>query len=242
MQIRDISFDTPQENLFFDEVLLQLATQDAIGESLRFWESARPFIVLGRLAKESEDIYLEQAQADHIPILRRTSGGGTVVQGPGCLNFTFVFDRKRHPDLADLRKSYVWINGKVIEALWACGIQAVFKPISDIALAAGEKKFSGNAQHRTKQFILHHGTILYDFDLKLISRYLKIPKDVPEYRRKRPHEEFVTNISLQPTVFKQSLAGLFGLSSVEQPPKPSSQELLALQKLLNKSSTELIKY
>lgn len=233
MQIRDISFDTPQKNLRFDEVLLQLATRQSAGEFLRFWESPQTFIVLGRIGKDNEDIYLEQAKADHIPILRRTSGGGTVIQGPGCLNFTFVLDKRRHPDLADLRKSYVWISSKVMEALQACGIRAVFKPISDIALAGSEKKFSGNAQHRSKQFILHHGTILYDFDLHLISRYLKIPQDVPRYRQGRSHEEFVTNISIQPMVFKQSLAGLFGLSWTAGSQKPSSQELFLFDEQAN---------
>ncbi|MBI3602291.1 MAG: lipoate--protein ligase family protein [Candidatus Omnitrophica bacterium] len=236
MQIKDISFDTAQENILFDELLLQLAEKQSTGEVLRFWESQTVFIVLGRIGKEQDDIWLDQARQDNIPVFRRTSGGGTVVQGPGCLNFTFVLNKERHADLGDLRKSYAWISAKVIDALQTCGVKAVFRPISDIALTHNQKKISGNAQHRGKHFILHHGTILYDFDLNLISRYLKIPQEIPAYRQSRSQADFVTNIHIQARPFKQALAGIFGLHLSQEPPQPSSQELLALADLLQKRS------
>ena len=236
MQVKDFSFKTPQENILYDEVLLQLADKQSNGEGLRFWQSPEVFIVLGRIGNEHEDIWLKRAREDGVPILRRTSGGGTVVQGKGCLNYTLVLDKQRHPDLNDLRKSYAWISSKVIEALKICGVEAIFMPISDIALASSEKKISGNAQHRGKNFILHHGTILYDFDLNLMSRYLKMPKDTPDYRKKRPHGEFVTNTHIVPQQFKQVLADVFGLKGISKLQLPSPQELLALQELLQKRS------
>ena len=234
MQLKDFSFETPQENILYDEVLLQLAQKQNAGEVLRFWESSKIFIVLGRIGKEQEDIDLRQARQDKIAVLRRTSGGGTVLQGPGCLNFTLVLDKGRHTDLADLRKSYAWISSKVIDALKMGGVKAVFRPISDIALAGSEKKISGNAQHRSKNFILHHGTILYNFDLKLISHYLKMPKDIPDYRQSRPHADFIANAPIQAIPFKQALAGIFSLKTQEKLQHPSPQEVLALQELLDK--------
>ncbi|MBF0490917.1 MAG: lipoate--protein ligase family protein [Candidatus Omnitrophica bacterium] len=234
MQVKDFTFKIPQENILYDELLLQLADKHGHGEVLRFWESSEIFIVLGMIGNEHEDIWLERTKEDNIPVLRRTSGGGTVVQGPGCLNYTLVLEKQRHLDLNDLRKSYSWISSRVIDALKECGVEAIFRPISDIALASGEKKISGTAQHRGKNFILHHGTILCDFNLNLIGRYLKMPKDIPDYRKNRPHEDFVTNIHVAPKPFKQALGNVFGLNTATVLQSPSPQEVLALRELLQK--------
>ena len=211
MLCQDISFPSPQENILYDEVLLHLAEQGMESESLRFWEAKEYFIVLGRIGKTQEDIHLKAAGQDRIPILRRYSGGGTVLQGKGCLNYSLVLSKERGPDIADLRKSYQYVLLRTVGALQTLGVEAAFKPISDIALAGSDKKVSGNAQHRGKKFILHHGTILYDFDLSLIEKYLQFPQSVPEYRRGRSHLEFVANIDRDPQAVKKALRKAFGV-------------------------------
>lgn len=211
MLLKDISLPTPQENLALDEDLFRSADKHGDVEYLRFWESPVYFIVLGRIGKEEEDVDLAAANSDGIPVLRRSSGGGTVVQGPGCLNYTLVLSKHKYPALNDLRRSYAWISAKVIEALKPLGVEAIFRPTSDIALADSEKKFSGNAQHRGKTHIFHHGTILYNFELERIARYLRMPKDVPAYRKGRSHKDFITNIPIEAARFKTSLAKVFGI-------------------------------
>lgn len=227
MQFRDISFPTPQENIAFDDVLLQMAQKHEAGEYLRFWESPEIFVVMGLTGRADIDVNAIHTQKDNIPVLRRSSGGGTVVQGPGCLNYTLVLSKQKHPELNDLHRSYEWISARVIEALAAAGVKAYFRPLSDLAAGPDEKKFSGNAQRRAKDYILHHGTILYNFDLSLISRYLNMPKDIPEYRKARPHTDFVTNLPIDPSIFKSHLARIFGASALQP---PSAEEFLLLKK------------
>jgi lipoate-protein ligase A len=234
MILKDISLDSPEENVLLDEALFVLAEKFSGGEVLRFWESQKPFIVLGRIGKEQDDIHIETVKKDNIPVLRRASGGGTVVQGPGCLNYSLILDKDRDKHLSDLRKSYQWISERVIEALNQQSQKAVFRPISDMALASTEKKFSGNAQRRGKNFILHHGTILYDFDLRMIAIYLRMPKDIPDYRRGRPHDDFVTNISIDPQQFKHDLAQIFAVDATDNSVTP--QQKVILQSLREKSS------
>ncbi len=215
MLLKDLSFLTPEENILFDEVLLHLAEQGSIQEVLRFWESQKIFIVLGRTGKLHEDVYMERARQEHVPVLRRSSGGGTVVQGPGCLNFTLILSKKHHPDIQDLRKSYIFILEKMIDAFALLHVPAVFKPVCDLALVDGEKKFSGNAQHRGRHYILHHGTILYDFDLSVIEKFLKVPKEVPEYRQGRSHRDFVTNIGVTKEAIKEAVQKIFNVNREE---------------------------
>jgi len=92
------------------------------------------------------------------------------------------------------------------------------------------KKFSGNAQHRRRNHILHHGTILYDFDLSLIEKYLPLPPQIPDYRRGRRHIEFVTNIAKRPEDIKQSIKGVFPVT--ESVNFLNEREDLILEKLL----------
>ena len=194
MVIYEISFSSPLENLVFDELLLDEAEAGRGGDVLRLWESPTPFIVLGRTGKPAHEIYTTRCGRDHVPVLRRCSGGGTVIQGPGCMNFSFILSRVRCPALNDLHRSYQEILNPIIRMLAGLGVSAVFRPISDLALADFDRKFSGNAQRRKREYVLHHGTILYDFDLSLISTYLRQPRDVPAYRKGRRHHDFVANI------------------------------------------------
>jgi lipoate-protein ligase A len=55
-------------------------------------------------------------------------------------------------------------------------------------------KFSGNAQRRRRQALLFHGTILHDFDLRIIDELLRFPSVQPKYRENRDHGKFVGNI------------------------------------------------
>jgi lipoate-protein ligase A len=58
------------------------------------------------------------------------------------------------------------------------------------------RKVSGSAQRRGRRAILHHGTILYDFDASLATRYLKEPARQPPYRAGRRHSDFLGNLPL----------------------------------------------
>lgn len=231
MLLKDISFQAPQENIIYDDVLLYLAEQGQQGEVLRFWESKQLFVVLGRISKEEDDVKLDEMRKDRIPLLRRSSGGGTVLQGKGCLNYSLVLSKALDPQITDLRKSYRMILGKVIEALKQVGIVSKFCPTSDIALKRNNKKISGNAQKRSKKFILHHGTILYDFDLKKIEQYLTLPKDIPEYRQGRSHLDFVENISVSADIIKNAIKQTFKVDQQEN--QLSDKEQDCLQVFLN---------
>jgi|SRR6185503_7044518 len=233
---KDISFESPEENILFDELLLQLAEEGKLPETLRFWESSITFIVLGRISKAAEDLNLEAIRKDRIKVLRRGSGGGTVLQGKGVLNFALVLSKDR-PQVHDLKKSYQYILGKCVEALGELQIKASFHPVCDIALVDGSKKISGNAQKRGRQYILHHGTFLIDFDLRLMSRYLKMPKSVPEYRNERSHEDFVTNLGIDRVNFKKVMMKVFGAET--RTSKWSPEEQARLREMVEKGIREV---
>jgi lipoate-protein ligase A len=201
MRFLDRTLPTAAENLALDEALLLQAEAGHGGEILRVWEWPALAVVLGSGCKLAEDVDEAACQADAVPILRRSSGGGTVLLGPGCLCFSLVLAFSRDPMLADVRPSYRFILTRLIEALDVPGVEQA--GISDLALDG--RKFSGNAQQRKRNHLLHHGTLLYAFDLGLVGRYLRPPPRQPEYRGQREHAAFLRNLEIPGLDIVQSL-------------------------------------
>ena len=204
MILKDISFARAQENVAYDQTILELAEAGSSGEVLRFWESREYFIVLGRTSKSEEDVNLVKIKRDGLKIARRISGGGTVLQGPGCLNYSLVLNYERSPLLKNIRSSYDFILGYVINSLRKLGIEARHEGLSDLVI--GEMKFSGNAQCRRKKYLLHHGTILYNFNIERIEEYVNVPCQEPAYRQRRSHRDFLTNIEVKSGDIKKAIA------------------------------------
>src|SRR5262245_12038392 len=90
MKVLDLTLPTPAENLACDEALLDESEEHHHGEFLRFWEPTEYFVVVGSSNKIAQEVEVEACRSDNIPILRRHSGGGAVLQGPGCLNYCLI--------------------------------------------------------------------------------------------------------------------------------------------------------
>jgi lipoate-protein ligase A len=199
MDYLDLTLPTPEENLALDEALL-LDAEAGGGEVLRVWELPGWAVVLGSAGRLAEDVDEAACAADRVPVLRRTSGGGTVLLGPGCLAYTLVLAYERDPRLRDVTLSYQVILDRVRRALGGLTPAVVHEGSSD--LAWGDRKVSGNSQRRRQTHLLHHGTLLYAFDLARIPRYLRVPNRQPLYRRQRAHEAFVANLPLSAAALK----------------------------------------
>jgi lipoate-protein ligase A len=66
-------------------------------------------------------------------------------------------------------------------------------------------KFSGNSQRRRRRFLLFHGSFLLNLDLSLVEQTLHMPSKRPQYRRDRPHKEFLANLNLQADDIKHAM-------------------------------------
>jgi lipoate---protein ligase len=182
------------ENLALDEALLLEAEAGRGGEVLRVWEWPTPTVVLGSGCRLAEDVKEAACERDGVPVLRRSSGGGTVLLGQGCLVFSLILRLDRAPELGEIRSSYQYILGEVVRAL--CGeVSGIgVAGISDLAVRG--LKCSGNAQQRKQGHLLHHGTLLYGFALDRVGAYLNAPERQPEYREGRDHDRFLCNLPI----------------------------------------------
>ncbi|HZT21732.1 MAG TPA: lipoate--protein ligase family protein [Verrucomicrobiae bacterium] len=227
MNFLDLTLPSPAENLAGDEALLDWAEAGEGGPTLRFWESPEPFVVVGYANRVAAEVNVAACAARKIPVLRRCSGGGTVVQGPGCLNYALILPISPDGPFHNITQTNQFImqrNGQAIEAaLRAAGRlpdgapAVVVRGYTD--LAWGNKKFSGNSQRRHKKFLLFHGAFLLRFDLELIAELLPMPSRQPAYRENRSHREFLRNLDLPPETVKAALRQVWNArTSLLRPP------------------------
>lgn len=223
MKLFDHSLPSPAANLACDEALLDLCNATG-AEVLRFWESKEIFVVLGFSNSLATEVNLEACRREGAGIFRRCSGGGTVLQGPGCLNYSLALKIER-AGLETIPAANRHIMEKHQAALAAVlGRSVEIRGHTDLALAG--VKFSGNAQRRQRRALLFHGTFLLDFDLGLIEKFLAMPSRQPEYRAGRSHELFLTNLKIPAAAVKDALAQTWS-ARAPLPSPPDCQALIA---------------
>ena len=216
MQLRliDTPAANPAEHLALDEALLESVEKEGAPDTLRIWESESPFVVLGTAQKVKEEVDEAACESNGVPILRRCSAGGCVLQGPGSLNFALILRYNGRKELSVLHDSYCFILKRLSAAFADQGINACHQGISDMAMDG--YKISGNAQRRKRNTFLHHGTLLYELQGDLMQQCLREPADRPEYRGDRAHHDFVRPIPLDRAALRAAVLKAFDCEDTPQ--------------------------
>lgn len=186
-----------------------MAAESAVaGEVVRTWEFSSAVVIAGRSTRIEQEVDVDFCVDSGVDILRRCSGGATVVGGPGCMMYSIVLSLKKNPLLRKIDHAHQYVMSRILAS--------VQQQVPDIALcgicdlAWQDKKFSGNSLRVHRDHLLYHGTILYRFDLSFLHRCLKFAPRQPEYRQGREHHDFVTNVPINPEVLANSLRSQFG--------------------------------
>jgi lipoate-protein ligase A len=244
MQYLEPTFPAPADCLAADEALLDWCEAGRGDELLAFWEPREIFVVVGYANKVSTEVNIPACETRGIQIFRRCSGGGTVVQMPGGLNYSLILRIAEHGPTRNISSTNNFVMEKnraaVQSALGGNAPLVSVRGHTDLALAVREsspviyRKFAGNSQRRRKHFLLFHGTFLLNCDLKLITELLQMPSKQPDYRASRPHGEFLTNLNLSAAEVKAALAQTW--SAENQLNNPPLQEIkkLAHEKYANR--------
>ena len=233
----DHSLATPAENVAFDEAILEWAEkQSAKGALLRLWESTQPMVVVGRSSRVEQEVDVAFCRREGMPVLRRSSGGAAIVTGPGCLMYALVLSHAVQTELSDITRAHAFVMKQLTRAIGPLVSDAgtvACVGTSDLVLDAGSdvasaRKFSGNSLRMKRTHLLYHGTLLYDFDLALITKCLRTPPRQPEYRQKREHGEFVANLPVNRQQLVEAVASAFPMASPpSEVPLSRVEELVA---------------
>jgi lipoate---protein ligase len=225
LQHLDLTLPTAGENLACDEALLNRCDVNGGSPLLRFWEADQLFAVVGYANHVHTEVDLNACRGARVPILRRCTGGGTVLQGPGCLNYALVLPLELTPELESIAATNRFIMERHRQALEELAGRPV-EVRGHTDLTVDSLKFSGNAQRRRRRAVLFHGTFLLSFDLEAMQKFLRFPSKQPDYRHGRKHAEFVTNLGLPAAAVKDVLKRSWNAT---HPPEPlPTDEISAL--------------
>ncbi|KAI5965997.1 hypothetical protein CANMA_003382 [Candida margitis] len=143
-------------------------------QRLMFYTNS-PCVVIGKNQNPWKEVNLPKMNECGIPLIRRKSGGGTVVHDLGNVNYSFMttkqdFDRFKFVDL-------------IVDSINRSNITSTKIEVNhrgDIVARNGNKelKISGSAYKLSRGKSYHHGTMLLNSDLQRLKQVLH--RDVVE--------------------------------------------------------------
>ena len=158
----DPAFNLALEQVVFDRL-------DRAHSYCMLWQNDNAVIV-GKHQNTAAEINADYISSHGVRVVRRLSGGGAVYHDLGNINFTFITGAGDSGTL-DLSA----FCQPVLDLLRRQGIDAQCSGRNDMTIDG--QKFSGNSQYIKQGRVMHHGTILYDSDLTVVSKALTPPED-----------------------------------------------------------------
>ena len=190
----DLIRDGPRQpvmQMAMDQALNDAVAQGRLPPTLRIWNWSAPAVILGRFQSLSREVHVERARSLGFTLVRRCTGGGTMVIQPDRAITYSLYLPLDFVKGANLIDSYRICDYWLVRGLRMQGIQAGWQGMNDIASPRG--KMGGAAQRRLPSGargpggLLHHTTLSYSVDAELMAQVLKV---APE----KFHDKAVTSV------------------------------------------------
>ncbi|RLD80814.1 MAG: hypothetical protein DRJ15_06055 [Bacteroidetes bacterium] len=185
----------PYFNIAAEEYVLKVFHQDVF----MLWVNS-PSVIIGKHQNAVAETDIMYTFKNHIPVVRRISGGGTVYHDEGNLNYSLVVNGEQGK-LVD----YLKYAGTVIRTLERLSVKAVLEGKSSLFTAG--KKFSGNAEHVFRNRVLHHGTLLFNTDPEMLRNCIRPAHTAYDDKSVRSVDSKTTNLA-------RHLAGDFSMEDL----------------------------
>lgn len=181
----DLMTTDPSYNLAMEQYVFDCLPRDRMYFML--WQNDNAIIV-GKYQNTIAEINEEAVRERGIRVVRRLSGGGAVYHDMGNLNFTFITDVGESNAL-----NLKLFCEPVVRTLATLGVKAEVNGRNDITIDG--KKFSGNSQYIRQVRVMHHGTIMFDSDLSVVSEALRVDPTKIQTKGIRSVRSRVTNVA-----------------------------------------------
>ena len=175
---------SPYHNLALEQFVFDRL--DRGSSYFMLWQNHNSIIV-GKHQNTIEEVNAAFVKERDITVARRLSGGGAVYHDLGNLNFTFITDAGETGGI-----EFSAFCQPIQKALQSFGVPVELSGRNDMTVEG--KKFSGNAQYVKQNRVMHHGTILYNCDLDILSQALNPGADKIESKAIASVRSRVTNI------------------------------------------------
>lgn len=180
----DLTTTDPAFNLAAEQYVFDSLPKDRMYFML--WQNKNA-VIIGKFQNTHAEINADYVREHGISVVRRLSGGGAVYHDMGNLNYTFIADAGNIESL-DLR----FYCRPIVATLRELGVDAELNGRNDITIDG--KKFSGNSQYLKGSRVMHHGTIMFDSNLSVVSQALNVDESKIKAKGIKSVRSRVTNV------------------------------------------------
>ncbi len=181
-----IFFESHSTNPYFNLALEEYVFNNFDQDCFILWQNHNT-IVVGNYQNPMEEISTNFVEENDIQVVRRMTGGGAVYHDLGNVNFTFIEKKNSENQL-----TFEYFTEEIINILRKINVTAENNGRNDITING--KKFSGNAQLVRDGKVLHHGTLLFDSNLEILTKALNVSGVKIESKAIKSVRDRVTNI------------------------------------------------
>lgn len=157
---------------------------------MMLWQADK-CVMLGNYQIARSEIDVSYAESSGIKIVRRSSGGGTIFTDLGTLLFTLILPYSDGQDPRQVANET--LASMLVGALAQMGVPTKLEGRNDILVDG--KKFSGMAQYARNGRLCSHCSILYETDLDLLTRVLKVDDSKIKSKAIQSIRSRVTNLN-----------------------------------------------
>jgi lipoate-protein ligase A len=144
-------------------------------EALIICRPSTPYVCIGFHQDAEQEIDLNFARENNIPVFRREVGGGAVYLDGNQLFFQLIL-RKDRPEVPENKEQiYRKFLAPVVETYREFGMPAEYKPVNDIM--ANGRKVSGTGAAEINDMVILVGNFILDFNYEMMSKCLRVPDE-----------------------------------------------------------------
>ncbi|WXG45107.1 MAG: lipoate--protein ligase family protein [Promethearchaeati archaeon SRVP18_Atabeyarchaeia-1] len=178
--------DDPVLNLGIEEAIVEKVSTGEAPNTVRFWRNTGTVAVIGRFQIPELEVNKEACRKYSLTVVRRFTGGGTVYNDGGNLNYSIAVRRDNPIIPGIIAQITPTLCRGVVEGLRTLGLNAEFEQEGAYIHING-KKISGTAGIVKRTLVFVHGTLLISSDLSRLREVL----DVPPYTSLSQQRRFV---------------------------------------------------
>ena len=145
-------------------------------------------LMVGKFQNTIEEINQNYVDENNINVVRRITGGGTIYTDMNTWQYSVINQNYKSKGI-----DFESFTRPVIKALKSLDIDAYLNNRNDLLI--GNKKFSGNAQCIKENSMLHHGSILFNTDIKEMVKSITVDESKIVSKGIKSVKDRVTNVS-----------------------------------------------
>ena len=176
-----------------------------------------PYMCIGYFQDAENELNIKYCKSNHLPVIRRETGGGAVYIDSGQLFVQWIFQQDSLPKRVDQR--FQLFVKPLIETYRFFEINAYYHPINDVHV--GGKKIVGTGAGTIGEAQVVTGNFLFDFDYSTMINAINVPGN--EFR-----DEARKNLQLYLTTMKLELEKLPERGEVINVYRKKCEEILGL--------------